>query len=112
MGHATGPTPSRIFDEFRLPALAFEREAAERYGEFAAWFAERSRGDLAELCASLAGSHRELCLEIGEPTGAVTVVAIDAARQSWIAQGSPQPRPIEVFYRLSGARELIAISRA
>jgi hypothetical protein len=112
MGHAIEQTPSRAFDEFRLPTLAFEREAAERYGEFAAWLAERGRGDMAELCTSLARSHRELSLQIGEPSAAVTAVAIDAARQSWIAQGSPQPRPVEFFYRLAGARQLIEIALA
>ena len=112
MGHTSEQSPSRVFDEFRLPALAFEHEACDRYAEFETWFAERGRAELAALCASLAKCHRDLCLRFEEAGGAAATAAIDAARRSWIQQGEPQPRPVEFFYRVAGGRQLIEIAMA
>src|SRR5688500_1510162 len=56
--------PMTGVEEFYAHALAIEREAMERYGEFEAWFGDRGEVVLAGLCANFAqmeASHlREL----------------------------------------------------
>ncbi|HYC35597.1 MAG TPA: hypothetical protein VEC19_04190 [Usitatibacter sp.] len=46
--------PIRTLEEFHAHAIAIEREAAERYDEFASYFRDKGEAVLSGLCANLA----------------------------------------------------------
>jgi len=112
MGHTVEHPPMRAFDEFRLRALAIEREATDRYREFSAWFAERDMADLASVCGKFAKGHRDGYLKLADASSAIAASAIDAVRHPWIQRDAPQSEPDEFFYRLASARQLLEIARA
>ncbi len=112
MGQHIQEPPVRTFEEFCLPALAFEREASDRYREFQAWFEEHGLPRLGNLCAQLAGRHDEDYSRIAGAGGAITVEAVDGARQPWIRREPSDSRGDEFFYRVASARQLIEIALA
>ena len=110
MGHEVRDRPSAIGDEFRLPALAFEREASDRYREFEAWFVEHGLTQLGALCARFASQHGEDGMRIAAAGTSVADARIEAARQPWI--GAKTDDRGELFYGLATARQLIEIALA
>src|SRR5258706_5041000 len=112
MGQTLEHSPVRSFEDFRLRALAAERESAERYHEFDAWFADQDMPDLATLCGRFATAHREDFLKLADASDAVASAAIDAVRRSWIQRDPSDPESGEFFYRLAGPRQLLEIAAA
>ena len=112
MGHTIERPATRAFEEFRLPALAFEREAADRYREFETWFADHGHADFAAMCARFGKLHRDEYHELAEASSVIAASAINAARRPWIRQAASQRRTDEFFYRLAGARQLLEIALA
>jgi hypothetical protein len=98
-------------DDFRLPALAFEREASDRYREFHDWFVEHGLTELGALCARLASRHGEDGLRVARAGGTLADARIDAARKPWI-DASRDDGGDDLFYGLATARQLIAIALA
>ena len=98
-------------DEFRLPALAFEREASDRYREFQDWFAEHGLAELGALCARLASRHGEDSHRVAGTGPSLAEARIDAARQPWIHAAAGDGGD-DLFYGLATARQLIEIALA
>ena len=98
-------------EEFYAHALVIEREAAERYGEFAEWFAMRS-AQVSELCARLATLEREHFRELAEACERLELPEIAAGDYHWIERGSPEVTARELFYRAATSRQLLELALA
>ena len=104
--------PIRTVEEFYAHALAIEREAAQRYEEFAEHFEERGEDALAGLCGKLAqmerGHYEELmlsCMNLRLP-------AIAEGRYRWLEGESPEAPAREMLYRICTPRNLLEIALA
>ena len=98
-------------EEFYAHALAIEREAAERYAEFADWFAMRS-APLAELCGRLAMLEREHFKELAESCARLELPEVTATDYHWIERESPEVTAREFFYRAANTRQLLELALA
>lgn len=97
-------------EEFYAHALAIEREAAERYAEFADWFEKRSTA-LATLCRRLAALEREHFKELAEACARLELPEIGTDYR-WLERDSPEVTPREAFYSVTDARQLLEIALA
>lgn len=100
----------RTVEEFLAHALAIEREAAERYREFEAYFRDHSQEILAGLCGNLAGLEEEhFALLVKESRGRkLPVIAADEYR--WLESGAPEAAARELFYRIASERHLLEVA--
>jgi rubrerythrin len=99
-------------EEFYAHALAIEREAVARYGEFAAWYAERGEEALARLCAGLARVEAEHEAQLTRGCSALALPMIEAGQHCWLDAGSPEAPAREFFYRVVTPRQLLEIALA
>jgi len=108
-----GPsTPIRSVTELLAHALAIEREAAERYAEFARFMADRERGELADLFARLARLERDHARFIEKRAGPLHAPAVIDAEVRWLESGPPEPAVHEWLARMIGPREALVIALA
>ena len=105
MVHSPIATP----EEFYAHALAIEREAAERYEEFAEWFEMRS-ATLAALCRRLATLEREHFNELAESCARLELPELGATDYRWLERDSPEVGAREFFYRVANPRQLLEIA--
>jgi rubrerythrin len=104
-------TPIATPEEFYAHALAIEREAAERYLEFAEWFEKRSTS-LAELCHRLAALEREHFETLAEACARLELPEIAAGDYRWLERDWPEAGPREHFYAATTSRQLLQIALA
>jgi rubrerythrin len=104
------PRPIATVEEFYAHALAIEREAAERYAEFAAWFDERGQAVLAGLCGNLAGFERDHYRELVRGCEHLELPAIDVADYLWLEGVPPESAERELFYSAAQPRHLLEIA--
>ena len=97
-------------EEFYAHALAIEREAAERYEEFTAYFADRGEEVLAGLCANLARQEREHFEELVRACAHLSLPPISAGDYLWLTGESPEAAARELFYRIGTPRALLEIA--
>lgn len=104
------PAPICSVEEFYAHALALEREAGERYREFADWFRNRGEEALSGLCTTLAdaeGAHfREMvaaCRHLELPT-------VPEGEFRWLEGDSPEAPGRDLFYRVVRPAELLKIA--
>ena len=102
--------PIATIEEFYAHALAIEREAAERYTEFEAYFADRGEEVLAGLCRNLAVLEGNHFAELQEAARGLTLPEIPAGGYRWLEAGSPEAAAREFFYRASSERALLEIA--
>ena len=112
MGREILDRPTARCEEFRLPALAFEREASDRYHDFAEWFAEHGLTGLGALCTRLRALHVEDGMRIAGAGGKLADGQVDALRQPWIREARGDGPEDELFYGLATARLLIQVALA
>jgi len=98
-------------EEFYAHALAIEREAAERYAEFADWFERRSTA-LAALCRRLADLEREHFTELAEACARLELPEIAARDYRWLGAEWPEATPRELFYAITNTRQLLELALA
>jgi rubrerythrin len=102
--------PIETIERFYAHAIALEREAAERYAEFAAYF--RGRGDevLAGLCENLArleGEHLEGLLQASTQ---LQLPVIAAHEFEWLDDGAPESPAREFFYKVACPWQLLEVA--
>ena len=91
-------------------ALAIEREAADRYAEFARFMADHDRDELAMLFSQLARLEGEHARALEERLGlSDSPLAIEAADR-WLEAGPPSAAAHEWLLRLMGPREALTIA--
>ena len=83
-------TPIRTIEEFYANALAIEREAAQRYEEFAAHFEDHGEDTLAGLCGHLADMERKHFEELATTSLAMNLPRIPEGRYRWLDGASPK----------------------
>jgi rubrerythrin len=96
--------------ELLTHALAMEREAAERYAEFARFMADRERAELAELFAGLARLERDHARSLEQRAGRPAALPAIDAKVRWLEVGPPDPAVHEWLARMIGPREALAIA--
>jgi rubrerythrin len=105
------PQPSiRSVTELFAHALAMEREAAERYTEFARFMADRDHVELADLFQRLARLERDHARFIERRAGPIEVSAAIEAEVRWLESGPANAAVHEWLARMMGPREALAIA--
>jgi rubrerythrin len=107
------PRPGAMIDnvdDFYAHACAMEREAAERYGEFADYFADHGEPRVAALCRALAvleDAHRQrLRLRAGGEEPQLL------AEDRWLDAGAPETAAHEFVLRVANPRQMLEIALA
>ena len=98
-------------EEFYAHALAIEREAAERYEEFAQWFETRSAA-LAALCRRLARLEREHFDDLAESCARLELPDIAAGEYRWLEGDPPEATARELFHGVANPRQVLQIALA
>ena len=104
------PRPIASVEEFYAHALAIEHEAAQRYEEFAAWFAERGDAVLEGLCGNLARLEREHHRELLSGCDGLTIPAIDPGAYQWLGDAPPETGARDLFFRAAHPRHILQIA--
>jgi len=82
--------PVASVPELFAHALAIEREASERYLEFARRMAEHDNPIVAELFYLLARNELDHAMRLERQTGGMTLPEIDALQYAWLDAGAPE----------------------
>jgi len=102
--------PIATVEEFYAHALAIEREASERYAEFAEHFEDRGEEAVAGLCRNLAKLELEHFTELLAGCSQMSLPAIGAGEYCWLDDGSPEAPARELVYRVATPRHLLEIA--
>jgi rubrerythrin len=104
--------PIETIEEFYANALAIEREAAQRYEEFAGYFDDHGEDALAGLCRSLADEERKHYEELATSSLGMDLRPIPEGRYRWLEADSPEAPAREMVYRIAQPRHLLEIALA
>jgi rubrerythrin len=104
--------PITTVEEFYANALAIEREAAERYGEFTAHFEDRGEDVLAGLCRNLARMEKGHFEDLAECCARLELPSVPEGRYRWMEGESPEAPAREMLYRIAQPRHLLEIALA
>jgi rubrerythrin len=96
--------------ELYAHAIAFEREAAERYSEFAERMLDEGRNDLAELFGMLARAEMEHLDTLEKRTEGIALSPIAEGRYKWLDAQAPETVARELVFRLMTPRNALAIA--
>jgi rubrerythrin len=96
--------------ELYAHAIAIEREAAERYSEFAERMDDEARDDLARIFGTLARAEAEHLDTLLARTEGIALPEIPAGRYKWLDDGAPETAARELIYRLMTPRQALAIA--
>jgi len=101
--------PLKTIEAFYAQALAIEREAADRYREFEAYFASRGEAVLAAICGMLARMEAEHYAKLARAAEGLALPEADPA-YGWSAEAPPESAPRKDFYRITTAEQLLEIA--
>jgi rubrerythrin len=96
--------------ELYAHAIALEREAAERYGEFARRMADLGNAAAAEVFATLARLEQEHLQTLRERTRGVEIPDFAGEQYTWLDAGAPETAARELVFRLLTARQALEIA--
>ncbi len=96
--------------ELYAHAIAMEREAAERYAEFARRMADEGRDELAAVFARLARTEAEHLETLERRTDGVELPALKTHEYKWLDAGIPEVPARELVLRLMTPRQALAIA--
>jgi rubrerythrin len=96
--------------ELYAHAIAIEREAAERYSEFAERMDDEGREDLARIFGTLARAEAEHLDTLLARTEGIAVPAVAEGQYRWLDAGAPETAARELVYRLMTPRQVLAIA--
>jgi len=105
---------SRILSaaELYAHAIAIEREAAERYAEFAERMDDLGNEAAAELFARLAGFEAGHLDALLARTEGIALPELSADQFRWLDAGAPETAARELVFRLMTPRQALAIALA
>ena len=107
MDHAV---PVSTPNELYAHAIAIEREAAERYAEFAQHMADEGNDDVATLFRTLAVFEAEHLDTLEARTKGVKVPALQAGEYAWLDTGGPETAAHELVFRLLTPHQALEIA--
>lgn len=96
--------------ELYAHAIAFEREAAERYAEFAGHMQDEGRDDLARLFGMLMGAEMEHLETLEKRTEGIALPQIAEGRYKWLEAHAPETMARELVFRLMTPRHALVIA--
>jgi rubrerythrin len=96
--------------ELYAHAIAIEREAAERYAEFAERMADLGNDTVAGIFSQLAGYEAEHLDTLLRRTDGVALPTIAADQYRWIDSVAPETAAHELVFRLLTPRQALAIA--
>ncbi|MGE5639893.1 MAG: ferritin-like domain-containing protein [Clostridia bacterium] len=102
----------RSVPELYASALAIEREAAERYAEFAQRMGDLGNDAVAEVFSSLAGFEAEHLDELERRTRGVDLPPPPAGGWRWLESGGPETAARELVFRVLTPRQALEIALA
>jgi len=91
-------------------AIAIEREAAERYSEFAERMDDEGREDLARIFGTLARTEAEHLETLLARSEGIAVPEIAPGHYHWLDAGAPETAARELIFRLMTPRQALAIA--
>ncbi len=97
-------------EEFYAHALVIEREAAERYGEFALYFVDHGEDALAATCRKLASLERAHYHQLVNACVGIPLPGIEEGAYHWLSKESPEAPVRALFYRVAKPRQLLEIA--
>lgn len=95
--------------ELYVHAMAMEREAAERYAEFARRMADQGNDDVAALFARLARLEGEHLEALRRRTAGVQLPPLESD-YSWIDTGAPETLAHDLVFRLMTPHQALGIA--
>ena len=104
--------PVQSAAELYAHAIVIEREAAERYSEFAERMADLGNDAVAELFDRLAGFEAEHLETLLRRTDGVELPAPVAGAYKWLDTGAPETAARELIFRLMTPRHALEIALA
>jgi rubrerythrin len=99
-------TPSELYAH----AIAIEREAAERYAEFAQHMADEGNDDVAALFRTLAVFDAEHLETLQARTKGVEVPPIAPGDYAWLDTGAPETAAHDLVFRLLTPHQALEIA--
>src|SRR4029078_13346479 len=93
-------------------AIAIEREAVERYAEFAARMSDLGNEDVARLFTALARTETDHLKKLEAQAGRLALPATDGIEHAWLDYGATSAPARELVYRTMGPREALSIALA
>jgi rubrerythrin len=99
-------TPNELYAH----AIAIEREAAERYAEFAQHMADEGNDDVATLFRTLAVFEAEHLDTLEARTRGVDVPRIEAGEYAWLDTGAPETAAHDLVFRLLTPHQALEIA--
>jgi rubrerythrin len=96
--------------ELYAHAIAIEREAVERYGEFAERMEDLGNHAVAEVFARLAGFEAEHPEALLARTSGNALPALAAHEYRWLDAGAPETAARELVFRVMTPRQALAIA--
>lgn len=106
--------PDRIESaaELYAHAIAIEREAAERYREFAIRMADLGNDEVAAVFVKLAGFESGHLETLERRTEGVALPALAPGEYKWLDSGAPETAARELVFRLMTPRHALEIALA
>ena len=108
--YSQGVQPVKSPNELYAHAIALEREAAERYAEFARRMDDLGNAAAAEVFTSLARLEEEHLRTLLERTQEVAVPEFRDEQYAWLDAGAPETTARELVFRLLTARQALEIA--
>lgn len=106
----TQAPPVSSAEELYAHAIALEREAAERYTEFAGRMTELGRHDIAAIFVTLAGYETDHLDTLERRTTGVTLPALGPAEYKWLDAGAPETAARDFVDRLMTPQQALRIA--
>jgi len=103
-------TPIRTVPELYAHAIALEREAAERYAEFAERMADLGNMAIAEVFDTLAHVEAQHLRKLQRQVKGVALPQLDRDAYRWLDAGAPETVARELVFRLMTPRNAVAIA--
>lgn len=91
-------------------ALAIEREAAERYNEFAGRMADEGNDAVARLFADLAGLEGEHAKALERECAGMALPAIAPGEFAWLDAGAPESAAHDLVFQLMTPHDALEIA--
>jgi rubrerythrin len=104
------PVPIHSAAELYAHAIAIEREAAERYAEFAERMEDLGNRAAAEVFARLAGFEAQHLEALLARTAGIALPALAPHQYCWLDAGAPETAARELVFRLMTPRQALAIA--
>jgi rubrerythrin len=98
--------------ELYAHAIAIEKEAAERYAEFAARMADEGNDEVARLFRQLAKGEAEQLDALLRRMEGCGLPALPLAEYRWLDAGAPETAARALVFRLMTPRQALAIALA